>query len=116
MEDIIGLIFGLVYLAVIILQVASIWIVFSKAGEPGWMCLIPFLNLYVLLKIAGKPGWWLLLMLVPFVNIIIGIMLALGLAESFGKGAGFAIGLIFLPFIFYPILAFGSAQYVGASA
>lgn len=104
-----------IYLGVIILIVASFWKVFSKAGQPGWACLIPIYNAYVLCKVAGKPGWWLILMLIPFVNVIIFLLVSLGVAEQFGKGAGFGIGLFFLGFIFYPILAFGNSSY-GSSA
>ena len=64
-----------------------------------------------MLDIAGKPAWWFLLLLIPFVNIVILILVLAGLAANFGKGGGFVAGLIFLPIIFYPILAFGSAQY-----
>jgi uncharacterized membrane protein YhaH (DUF805 family) len=103
---IIGLLVGLV-------MIIAMWKVFTKAGQPGWACLIPFYNIYVLCKIVGRPGWWLLLMLIPFVNFIVGIILCLDLAKSFGKGVGFGIGLIFLGFIFMCILAFGSAQYQG---
>ena len=109
--------FGLVgafYLAFLVLILASFWRVFAKAGRPGWASLIPIYNGYVLLKIAGKPGWWLLLMFIPLVNIIVSILAVVGLANSFGKGGGFAAGLIFLPFIFYPILAFSDAQYQGS--
>ena len=109
--------FGLVgafYLAFLVLILASFWRVFAKAGRPGWASLIPVYNGYVLLKIAGKPGWWLLLMFIPLVNIIVSILAAVGLANSFGRGGGFAAGLIFLPFIFYPILAFGDSPYQGS--
>jgi hypothetical protein len=69
-----------------------------------------------MLKVAGKPGWWLLLLFIPFVNLVIAILAIVALAQNFGKGAGFAVGMIFLPIIFWPILAFGSAQYLPASA
>ena len=102
------------YFAVIILWIAGMWKVFSKAGQPGWGVLIPIFNLYLMCKIAGRPGWWVLLMLIPFVNLIIFIILYVDMAKRFGKGVGFAIGLLFLPFIFFPILGFGSAQYEAA--
>lgn len=97
----------------IILMIASLWKVFTKAGQPGWASIIPIYNTYVLCKIAGKPGWWVILMLIPFVNFIILILVCLGVAEKFGKGAGFGLGLAFLGFIFFPILAFGDATYRG---
>ena len=111
---VIGAIFGvmmLVYLAVIVLMIAGMWMVFSKAGKPGWAAIVPIYNLIVLLEIVGKPLWWILLCLIPFVNIVIFILVAIELAKVFGKGVGFAMGLVFLPFVFYPVLGFGSAQY-----
>ena len=111
MEDQLGGITLIVNIAIALLMVISIWKVFIKAGQPGWAAIVPIYNMYVLLKIAGKPGWWILLLFVPVVNLVISIIALLGLAENFGKGAGFAIGLLFLPIIFYPILAFGSATY-----
>jgi len=104
--------FTFIWLAVVVFLVASMWIVFTKAGQPGWACLIPFYNMYIMLKIAGKPGWWLLLFLIPVVNLIFLIITYIALATCFGKGAGFAIGMIFLPFVFFPMLAFGDAKYV----
>jgi uncharacterized membrane protein YhaH (DUF805 family) len=101
-----------IWLAVAVLIIAGTWKVFSKAGQPGWAVLIPIYNIYVLLKAAGKPGWWLLLMFIPVVGLVVGIMTIMALAERFGKGGGFALGLILLPFIFYPILGFGNAQYL----
>jgi hypothetical protein len=95
-------------------MIAAMWKVFSKAGQPGWAILIPFYNLYVICKIAGRPGWWLILMFIPLVNFIILVILDIDIAKNFGKGAGFGIGLLLLPFIFFPILGFGSAQYQGA--
>jgi len=101
-------------LALIALMIITMWIVFTKAGQPGWASIIPIYSAYVLMLVAGKPGWWLILMFIPVVNAVVSIMVAIGVAENFGKGAGFGIGLAFLPIIFYPILAFGSATYGGA--
>lgn len=108
-----GPMFWVIYIAVLILMIAAFWKVFTKAGKPGWASIIPIYNLIVLLEIAGKPLWWIILLLIPIVNIVIAILVYISLAEKFGKGAGFGIGLIFLPFIFFPILAFGDAQYRG---
>ena len=111
-----GPLFWIFYLAFTILILAAWWKIFTKAGQPGWACIIPIYNLYVWCKIVGRPWWWILLMLIPFVNFIIAIILLIDLAKSFGKGVGFGIGLLLLPFIFFPILAFGSAQYQGPAA
>lgn len=94
-----------------IFVIAGVWKVFEKAGQPGWASIIPIYNVIVMLKIAGKPTWWLLLLIIPFVNIIIAIMISIEIARNFGKDTGFGIGLALLGFIFYPILGFGNAQY-----
>jgi len=101
------------YLAIFVLMIASMWVIYTKAGKPGWAAIIPIYNIIVLLDIVGKPWWWLLLMLIPIVNIVIAIIVYHNLSLSFGKGAGFTVGLILLSIIFLPILAFGDAKYVG---
>ena len=100
---------ALIAWAVVMLFVIAVgWKIFAKAGQPGWAVLVPIYNIIVAVKVMGKPGWWFLLMLIPGVNAILaGLMFA----KVFGKGTGFALGLIFLGFIFYPILAFGSSRY-----
>src|ERR1044072_8104657 len=109
-----GIIGLIVYLALVVITIVAIWKVNVKAGEAGWACLIPVYNLIVMLKIAVKPIWWIILLLiVPFVNIVIWLLMMLGVAKGFGKGAGFGIGLFFLPFIFFPMLGFGDAVYIG---
>lgn len=105
-------IISLIYIALVVFLVVTMWKIFTKAGEAGWACLVPIYSTCVFLKIAGKPMWWVLLLLfVPVVNIVIAILAVIGMANKFGKGGGFAVGLIFLPIIFYPILAFGDAEY-----
>src|SRR6266581_4216952 len=107
---------AIIGLLIALLMIVAMWKVFAKAGQPGWASIIPIYNLYVWCKIVGRPGWWIILMLIPFVNIIISIILLIDLAKSFGKGVGFGIGLILLAVIFFPILGFGSAQYQGPAA
>ena len=104
----------LVQIIIVVLLIVSLWKVFEKAGQPGWAAIIPFYNCYILLKVASKPGWWLILMFIPLVNIVISFIVCLAVAERFGKGTGFAVGLFFLGFIFFPILAFSDAQYSAA--
>lgn len=109
-------IFWVLYVAVIVVYLAAAWIVYTKAGQEGWKALIPFYNWWVLLKIVGRPGWWFILLFIPLVNIVVWIVLHVDLAKSFGRGIGFALGLIFLAPIFYLILAFGPATYQGPAA
>ena len=105
----------IIYLAVLILLLASIWKVFQKAGKPGWASIVPLYNSWVMIQIAGKPSWWFFMMFVPFANIVFAIMLYVEIAKRFGKGGGFAALLILLPFVGFPILGFGKAQYQAAS-
>lgn len=109
-----GAIIGLIYLAILIAVIAGFWKVFTKAGKPGWAAIVPIYNLVVLLEIAGKPLWWIVLFLIPFVNIIMCIIVSIAVAQKFGKSAAFGVGLGLLGFIFYPILGFGDAQYQDA--
>ena len=111
-----GIVMTLFMLAFAVLMIAAMWKVFDKAGEPGWAAIVPIYNIVVLLKISGKPIWWIVLFMIPFVNFIAMILVAMALAESFGKSTGFALGLVLLPFIFYPLLAWGDGNYRGAPA
>ena len=102
------------YLAIAVLMIASMWKVFVKAGQPGWACLVPIYNIYVMTLIAKKPGWWTaIILLVPIVNYVFLIMLFNGISKAFGKDVGFTVGLVLLGIVFWPILAFSDAQYVG---
>lgn len=104
-------VYGFIVFVVII---AANWRIYQKAGKPGWASIIPFYNIIVLLEIVGKPLlWFFLIIFVPIANIIFGIWTLNLLSKSFGKSSGFTVGLIFLPFIFYPILGFGNAEYKG---
>ena len=124
-----------------ILQIIANWNIFTKAGEAGWKSLIPIYGDYVSYKIAWQTSYfWLIfilgivasgiegaanpngdnMMLMAIVALIrliialIGIMYSVKLARAFGRGIGFAIGLILLQPIFLLILGFGSDQYYGA--
>jgi hypothetical protein len=109
-----GPVFWICYTVYAILIIAAWWKIFSKAGQPGWAAIIPIYNWIVWCKIVGRPAWWVLLLLICFP--IFFIILLIDLAKSFGKGVGFAIGLILVSIIFFPILGFGSATYQGPSA
>jgi len=98
-------------LAIAVVMLISMWKIFSKAGQPGWAILVPIYNTVTLLKVVRKPVWWILLMLIPFVNFIIIILVYLELAKVFGKDTGFGLGIVFLPIIFLPMLAFSNSEY-----
>lgn len=102
----------LIYLAIIILMIAGMWKVFEKAGKPGWAAIVPIYNIIVLLEIVGRPIWWIVLFLIPIVNFVALIIVAMDLAVCFGKSKGWGFGLlVILPFVGYPMLGFGDAAY-----
>jgi uncharacterized membrane protein YhaH (DUF805 family) len=106
-------VFMLCILAVAVVTIAGMWKVFTKAGKPGWAAIVPINNYIVMLEITGRPLWWIFLMLIPLINIVIGVVVTIDLAKSYGKDVGFGIGLLLLGMIFYPILGFGDSRYMG---
>jgi len=133
----------IVILGAIGLLIASEWIVLRKAGRPGWAILIPFYGTWVMSEVGGKPGWWgiiaaldysfnfnnsggnnstghipagliIVLAAVGVLSFIFNLLISIGMAHNFGKSTTFGFLIGFIPFIGYPILAFGSAQYMGA--
>jgi len=96
-----------------VIVVIGMWKIYEKAGKPGWASLIPIYNVIVLLEIIGKPLWWFLLLIFPCTSLVFAIWAINLLSKSFGQSEGFTIGLILLPFIFYPLLGFGNYRYVG---
>lgn len=102
-----GLFFWLLSMALGVLMIISLWKIFKKAGKPGWASIVPIYNIYIMCEIAEKEWWYILLLCVPFVNIYAMIVLYNGMAKRFGKGGGFVVGMILLPVVFFPMLAFG---------
>ncbi len=117
MEDIVASIMaavagmGIFLFVIFAFLIVCRWKIYSKAGKPGWACIVPIYNIIVLLQIIKKPVWWIILLLIPFVNFIILLIIQIQLAKVFGKGVGFGLGLIFFGPIFLALLAFGSAEY-----
>jgi hypothetical protein len=113
---VVGMLVLVIQLAILIAILAGAWKMFEKAGKPGWAAIIPIYNIIVILEICGRPIWWILLLLIPCVNIVIAVIMWIDVAKSFGKSELYGIGLAFLGFIFIPMLGFGSARYVGPAA
>lgn len=95
----------------VILLIASMWKIFTKAGQPGWAAVVPFYNAYVMQEIVGRETWWLAVYF--FLGPVWAIVISLDLAKSFGKEMLWGLGLIVFPYVFYPLLGFGDAQYKG---
>ncbi|MFN8525050.1 MAG: DUF5684 domain-containing protein [Chloroflexota bacterium] len=111
------IVLAVMWLPVAVLSVVSMvaaWRVYAKAGRPGWGVLIPIYNCLLLLEIVGRPAWWIVLFFIPFANLVATVMVAIDLAESFGRSAAFGVVLLWLfSFVGLLILGFGSASYVG---
>lgn len=114
-------IYVFVSLALLIIYVVGViarWKIFTKAGRPGWSALIPFYSTYVLCEVVGRPGWWFLLLLIPLVNIVISLLIAMDLAKAFNQSQTFGIVALWLlqfvglSWIGYLILAFGDSRYM----
>jgi hypothetical protein len=115
----VGIVFAVIAVVFVVLQLIGFWKTLEKGGESGaWSlllltgCLYPVAFVPVA-KLTGRPTWWVILLYVPFVNIVVLAILSIDLAKSFGKSTGYGIGLWLLSFIFYPMLGFGSATYQG---
>lgn len=103
----------LLFIGLIVLTLVANWQVYKKAGRPGWASIVPFYNTVILLEMVNAPFWWILMIIfVPIANIVFLVIVMRRLAKAFGQNGWFTAGLILLPFIFYPILAFGTARYV----
>ena len=92
------------------------WKTYAKTGRPGWASIVPVYNAYTLLQIVGRPAWWLVLLLIPGVNVVVAVILSIDLAKCFGKSTSYGLGLAFLSAPFTLHLGFGEAQYGGPCA
>ena len=134
-----GFIFFLVFIVLIIaicvVEIIANWKIFEKAGEEGWKAIIPIYNTIVFCQISGTSPWWILIVYaVSFIAGFIGaffppatilgtaasvyfsVILSLNLAKCFKKDTGYAMGLVFLGIVFYPMLGFGKDTYEKAEA
>ncbi|HTF18381.1 MAG TPA: DUF4199 family protein [Chryseolinea sp.] len=95
-----------------IITMEALWKIFKKAGKEGWASLVPIYNTITMLDIVGKPAVWFLLMFIPIVNVVLGIWVVNLLAKRFGKSESYTIGLLLLPFVFYPLLGLSEQQMI----
>ena len=106
---------GMMFILILpmLVMIIGMWKVFTKAGKPGWAVIIPIYANIVMLEIIGQPWTRLLWYLIPFYGIYLAIVDLNTLSRSFGKDTGFTVGLILLGPVFWCILGFGGAQYLG---
>ena len=106
-----GVMGTLFFLCVLVIYIVSFWLIFEKSGRPGWLCLIPIVNIVVWLHIAGKSGWYLLLFFIPIVGTILWVATIIDFARSFRHSTAFGVALLVFPPIFYIIIAFDASEY-----
>ncbi|MCB1324177.1 MAG: signal peptidase I [Spirochaetales bacterium] len=109
-------VFTYILLFLVLLAVAAVvvgmWMIFEKAGRPGWKALIPVYNLIILLDIIGRPRWWIVFYLLIISAPIAALINAIDLGTRFGQERGWGvIWLWLLSFVGYPRLAFGPYIY-----
>ncbi len=110
----VGIGFGIILLGIIVLIIIAKWKIYEKANQPGWAVLIPIYNTLIMLQIVGKPWWWIFLLIIPYVNIVFWVWMSNMLSKSFGKDEAFTVGIVLLPYVFYPIIAFSKdINYLG---
>lgn len=107
------IILGIILIIILLFTTISLGKIFKKANRSFISAFIPFYNIFVLLEIINLPKKYFILLLIPIANIFIYINLMITLAKFFHKSKLFGIGLAFLPFVFYPILAFSGSEYIG---
>jgi hypothetical protein len=100
-----------IFLLFVIIAMEAQWKIYKKAGKEGWATLVPIYNIVVLLEIVGKPVWWIILLMIPGINLIFSIWIINLLAKKFGKEESYTIGLLILPFIFYPLLGLSKLEF-----
>lgn len=100
-----------ILLLAVFLFIVPKWKIFSKAGQAGWKSLIPIYNTYILVEVAKLPWWVFLGFFIPVINFVVLIVVMYHVSMRFGHGMGYGLGLSFLPFVFLPILGYGSSQY-----
>lgn len=100
-----------IFLLFVIIAMEAQWKIYKKAGKEGWATLVPIYNIVVLLEIVEKPVWWILFLMIPGVNIIFAIWITNLLSKRFGKEESYTIGLLILPFVFYPMLGLSKVEY-----
>jgi hypothetical protein len=112
-QDLFPLLIWLLELAVLGLTLFAVAKTFRRAGQPPWAALVPVYNLVTFVRIAGRPvAPWTVLLFLPVVNVVVLGVLSVDVARRFGRGPGFGVGLAYLPFVFYPLLAFEEQEAV----
>jgi hypothetical protein len=82
-----------VFFALVLMGIAN-----KTKTENAWFAWIPILNIVLMLNIAKRPIWWIILLLIPLVNIIVGIIVWVDICKARGK-SGWWVILLFIPIV-----------------
>jgi hypothetical protein len=89
------LIFWIFFLVLYVYVALALQTIAAKTNtENPWFAWIPILNLILMLNIAKKPIWWIILCLIPLVNVVIFIILWMEIADARGKPKWWGILMI----------------------
>jgi hypothetical protein len=87
--------FLLVVAAIYVYSALTMQTIAEKTNtENPWLAWIPIANIILLLNIAKKPIWWIVLCLIPLVNLIVFIIVWMAVAEARGKPGWVGVLLI----------------------
>ena len=78
-----------VYMAICLQTIAK-----KTNTADAWLAWIPIANCILMLNIAHKPIWWIVLMLIPLVNIVIAVIVWMEIAKVRGKPEWWGILMI----------------------
>ena len=114
MKPFAGVMSAMAVALVIAVFLAARWVMYAKAGQPGWASLVPFYSTHVALKITGRSPWWEVAVLFFYpLFVAVWALQNLDLARAFNRSVPFGVGMMLFPFLFYPVLAFGRSRYAG---
>lgn len=105
------LIFTIIGILIYLLSCFIVSKIFRKVEIKSYKAYIPVYNLILLSNICDFKWYYIFGLIISPVNIWFHIYLNIRLGKSFNKSNKFIVGLILLPIVFYPILAFDKSDY-----
>ncbi len=115
---ILALVFEILGLLAYIFFCYCVFRIAKKLDIPApWLAFIPIINIWIIVSCAGKPWWWILLLFIPFINIIVGIILWMSITENLGRNKWLGLLMIVpvINFIFLAMLAFSKTEQIGTT-
>ncbi len=96
----------IIVLAIYVYASYALYVIAKKTATANpWLAWIPVANVFLMLKIAGKAYWWFLLLLIPLVNIVVGIYIWMRVAAARSHPSWVGL-LMILPFVNLIVLGY----------